>query len=267
MKSDQFFEALWQDYTRLTPQAAAIQQLFRDDGNSIVNDHVAFRTFADSPIDLEKLEPHILSLGYRYFDEYHFHEKHLRARAYLPGESLQPRIFLSELLWTELSGEAQTLCKTYIEQIDPNCIATSEVFWNGRLWTMPRWSEYQALLAESEYAAWLSIHGLHANHFTISVNVLKDDSLSYVNDKLQAAGYALNTSGGLIKGTPLSLLEQSATLADETTLTFADGDEHVVPTCYYEFAKRYRDDSGKLYQGFVPDNANHIFHSTDRQLH
>lgn len=267
MNSQQFFEALWQDYTRLTPQAATIQQLFRDDGNSIVNDHVAFRTFADSAISLEQLEPHILGLGYDCFDEYRFAEKHLRARAYLPRESLQPRIFLSELLWAELSGESQQLCKAFIDQIDPNCVTNAEVFWIGRLWAMPHWSDYQSLLMESEYAAWLSIHGLHANHFTISVNVLKDDSLNYVNDLLRAAGFALNTSGGLVKGTPLSLLEQSATLADETMLTFADGDQHVVPTCYYEFAKRYRDDSGKLYQGFVADNANHIFHSTDRQLH
>lgn len=267
MNPELFFEKLWQDYTHLTPQAATIQQLFRDDGNTIVNDHVAFRTFAHSPICLENLDPIILALGYLRFDEYCFAEKHLRARAYLPSEKFLPRIFVSELLWSELSGDVQRICDSCIKQIVPESIASPEVFWSGRLWAMPRWTDYEKLRDESEYAAWLAIHGLHANHFTISVNVLKDDSLDYVNNKLQEAGFALNVAGGLIKGAPQSLLEQSATVADETTLIFADGDEHIVPTCYYEFAKRYCDDTGKLYQGFVPENANHIFHSTDRRLH
>ena len=267
MNTEHFFEKLWQDYTQLTPQAATIQKLFRDDGNPIINDHVAFRTFGKSPISIDQLEPHILSLGYRFFDEYHFAEKHLRARAYLADNPLQARIFLSELVWQELSPQAQQLCQQIILQIDPQLTKAPDVFWRGRLWDIPRWQDYQRLSQESEYAAWLAVHGLHANHFTINVNVFKDASLNYVNEKLTAAGFALNSAGGLIKGTPQTLLEQSSTLADETTMTFADGDEHVVPTCYYEFAKRYRDEVGMLYQGFVPENANNIFHSTDRRVH
>lgn len=267
MKSEQFFAKLWQDYTRLTPQALTIQQLLRDDGNAIVNDHVAFRTFADSPISLNHLEHHILDLGYRCCDEYRFADKHLRARAYLPGSSMEPRIFFSELLWHELSAATQRLCQRFIAQIRPVAVEQADIFWSGRLWSIPHWSEYQQLSSESEYASWLAIHGLRANHFTISVNGLQDASLDYVIEKLQAAGFALNAAGGVIKGSPQSLLEQSATLADEMTMTFADGDEHTVPTCYYEFAKRYRDKSGNLYQGFVAENANTIFHSTDRRLH
>jgi hypothetical protein len=44
---------------------------------------------------------------------------------------------------------------------------------------------------------------------------------------------------------------------------FADGQMHAVPTCYYEFAKRYPDASGKLFQGFVATSADKIFESTD----
>ena len=38
-------DALWRDYTALTPQAARVHALFTARGEAIVNDHVALRTF------------------------------------------------------------------------------------------------------------------------------------------------------------------------------------------------------------------------------
>jgi hypothetical protein len=66
-----------------------------------------------------------------------------------------------------------------------------------------------------------------------------------------------------VKGTPDVLLEQGSTLADRVAVDFADG-SHVIPTCYYEFALRHPDATGKLYEGFVPASANRIFESTHR---
>jgi len=37
-----------------------------------------------------------------------------------------------------------------------------------------------------------------------------------------------------------------------------------VPSCYYEFAKRYADKSGEIYQGFVTTSADKIFESTNK---
>ena len=51
-------------------------------------------------------------------------------------------------------------------------------------------------------------------------------------------------------------------MADQTVVRFADGAEGQVPTCYYEFAKRYRDRNGVLFQGFVPTSADRLFEST-----
>ena len=51
-------------------------------------------------------------------------------------------------------------------------------------------------------------------------------------------GYILNSSGGEIKGSQNDLLEQSSTMADKMEVTFESGSESV-PSCYYEFAKRY----------------------------
>ena len=36
-----------------------------------------------------------------------------------------------------------------------------------------------------------------------------------------------------------------------------------IPSCYYEFARRYPLPSGEVFQGFVPESADTIFESTD----
>ena len=64
---------------------------------------------------------------------------------------------------------------------------------------------------------------------------------------------------------PEDLLVQASTLADSVSFTFADGQQQAVPSCFYEFAHRFADRSGELFQGFVPNNANTIFESTDRR--
>ena len=39
--------------------------------------------------------------------------------------------------------------------------------------------------------------------------------------------------------------------------------EFEIPNSYYEFAKRYPSEEGKLFQGFVAASADKIFESTD----
>jgi len=39
-----------------------------------------------------------------------------------------------------------------------------------------------------------------------------------------------------------------------------------IPTCFYEFARRYNSESGELFLGFHADSANKIFESTDLEL-
>ena len=98
----------------------------------------------------------------------------------------------------------------------------------------------------------------------MNVNELKTlQSLEEVNAFIKSLGFALNTSGGEIKGGAEEKLEQSSTLASEIAVSFDEG-EFKVPGCYYEFAKRYPLESGKLYQGFVAASADKIFESTSR---
>jgi len=264
MTLDSFFARLWDDYTAMTPQAQRIHDAFIDAGETIVNDHVAFRTFDRGPITLADLEPHLLALGYTRLEPYDFPAKKLRAYGYLPPDANQPRVFLSELKCDELSATAQRIIDGLVAQIDPARVASPEVLWAGRLWDAPSFEDYQTLMAESEYAAWLSIIGLRANHFTISINHFRTfDSVEKVLAKVESLGLGINESGGRVKGSPEVLLEQGSTLADRAAFTFAGGQVEEIPTCYYEFARRYRDADGKLYQGFVAASADKIFESTD----
>jgi len=264
MKIDIFFDHLWQDYITMTPQAEAIANALIARGERVQNDHVAFRTFNTGAIQLKKLEPFILEMGYRCYEPYQFPGKKLDACGYIPSSPDLPRIFLSELRVEELSGTVQSIIYRLTDQIDPAEVTGPSVFWRGPLWTPPSYEDYRQLAEESEYAAWLSVIGLRCNHFTIDVNALKSiDDIEQMNLMIEAMGFSINEAGGRVKGSPAVLLEQGSTIASVQPFTFPDGKLHDVPTCYYEFAKRHPDEDGNLYQGFVAASADKIFESTD----
>ncbi|WP_428243880.1 DUF1338 domain-containing protein [Gynuella sp.] len=264
MNITEFFVNLWNDYVRMTPQADAIQQAFQQRGDQVINDHVAFRTFKHSAIELEKIEPFLFDLGYQRNEQYHFSAKKLNAWSYIHQNEDQPLIFLSELLTDQLSAPAQKIIRSLTDQIDPGTITDASVFYSGRHWQCPDYQTYQSLLAESEYAAWLSVFGLRANHFTVAVHKLKSlQTLPEVNDFVESLDYELNTTGAKIKGSPEVLLEQSSTMASHQDITFGDGSIHQIPTCFYEFARRYPQADGSMFKGFVEANADKIFDSTN----
>ncbi|GHD63251.1 DUF1338 domain-containing protein [Jeongeupia chitinilytica] len=265
MSNAAFFDALWADHVAIAPQSAAIHALFAADNPVVINDHVAFRTFDTGPLSLARLETRLFDLGYRRHAPYSFPDKHLSAWGYVPADPDDPLVFLSELHVGALSSAAQALVTPIIDAIDPALASTPDVFLAGRVWPAISYGDYRMLAQESEYAGWLAALGLHANHFTVAVHRLHTPTtLEAVVQQVRTAGFAVNNAGGAIKGTPAELLEQAATLADRQPVSFAGGETHVVPTCYYEFARRYPDIDGRLYQGFVAASANRIFESTDR---
>lgn len=264
MSPAEFFEALWKDYVAMAPQAERIRQEFESRGEQVINDHVAFRTLGLEPIGIERLEPHVLALGYKQLEPYGFPAKKLRAYGYVSDEPNAPRIFLSELKVDELSSKSAAILKECAAWVDSSELAEPDVLWSGRLWDPISWEDYQTLVAESEYAAWVATLGLRPNHFTISVNHLqKTTEIEQVLQVVESLGYAVNDSGGRVKGSPEQLLEQGSTMADKMEVEFADNEKHEVPTCYYEFAKRYPDKDGNLFPGFVAASADKIFESTD----
>lgn len=270
--TDTFFTALWAQYIAAAPHAVQIRSLLETPEKPIINDHVAFRTFNLAPINIESIQPWLAQLGYVPLDDYVFEDKKLLAKSFVKQDSPQdldnyaPLIFFSELEVDKLSTKAQRIIHKLLEQLDASKLNAPEFFYSGQLWPSPSFEQYSSLLAESEYAAWLSVMGMRANHFTVLVNALESfDSLAELLSFLQQQGYTINESGGKIKGSPAVLLEQGATMADVRPYEFSDGYVEKLPTCFYEFALRYQAADGKLYQGFVPENADKIFESTHKR--
>jgi hypothetical protein len=137
------------------------------------------------------------------------------------------------------------------------------LIFSGSVFNPLLYETYNRLREESEYAAWFYVFGFRANHFTVSINSLKKhNNILSVNELLKKNGFILNNSGGEIKGTPSDLLQQSSTIADKVNVKFLEG-QFEVPCCYYEFAQRYPDSTGQLYNGFIEKSADKIFESTN----
>ncbi len=265
MEIESFFDRLWQDFKTIAPAAASIRQKLEEEGESVVNDHVAFRTYDLSPVSLTDLERHLLRYGYERYERYDFPAKKLNAYGYLHPSGAQPRVFLSELRTAELSAEHRALVQRLVAQVTPAIADRPDILWAGRLWNPIDKATYLRLRQESEFAAWVAVFGFRANHFTVSVNELQRyPSITKVLDFVEAQGFLVNESGGRVKGSPEVLLEQGSTQADMCEVELADGPAQL-PSSYYEFALRYADHDGRLYDGFVPTSADRIFESTDAE--
>ncbi|MGD8172414.1 DUF1338 domain-containing protein [Vibrio sp. TRT 21S02] len=263
MTPDTLFQLLWNDYIhRLCPSAEKVHYLL-EEGEPLINDHIALRTFNVSPLGIDTLAKPFLELGYQPKGEYQFEAKKLAAKHFEHPDPKQPKVFISELKVEECSLEMQQIIHKLVAQVDATKLNDPAFLYSGRLWNLSH-SDFELLAKESEYASWLAAHGYGANHFTVSVNQLNAmEEVKQVNDHLRKAGFSINEFGGEVKGSPDVLLEQSSTMADRVLVEFSEGPE-MIPGGFYEFAKRYPMDSGELYPGFVAASADKIFESTNQ---
>lgn len=268
MSTQNIFENLWTDYINLNPQAKRVHDLILNEekraGRNISrleNDHVAFRTYKHARIGLPTFVKVFEKHGYSVKGEYFFKEKKLYAQHLESKNPEQPRVFISELLIENFDQLVASTSEKVAQAIPDDLLTQDRLLWHGRPW-QASFATYQELMKQSEYAAWVYAFGFRTNHFTVSLNHLKAFAdLPTLNTFLKKNGIELNTSGGEIKGSKAVFLEQSSTLAEKVDTKFAERTEKI-PSCYYEFAQRYNDASGKLYNGFVEGSADKIFEST-----
>lgn len=249
----------------------------------IVNDHIAFRTLGVPNLGIASFEKIFLAFGYQKRDHYYFEGKKLDAYWYSPPGPQYPRIFVSELQVHALSGEAQGIIGRYtdaiasdpVDDLDLDDGAQVAAFLRRPLWPLPTAADYERLLEESEYAAWVIYNRYYLNHYTISIHVLKDgyNTLEDFNFFLESIGIKLNSAGGKIKTSADGLLRQSSTVSALYEATFAEGRKLQIAGSYVEFAQR---DPLPAYQhlpkaelkaehlrdGFETNNADKIFEST-----
>lgn len=264
IKAQKLFNRLWHDYISQNPEAKRVYDLLISEGETVENDHIAFRTWDDPRVNIDVLAKPFIDAGYEHKGDYVFEEKKLIAKhyEYKPFRDA-PRIFISALQAEYFSPFLQKTIAEIIDKIPQNLLASKALVHAGNVWGTPEYDTYMKLKEESEYAAWLYVYGFRANHFTVSINSLKKyNNIYLLNQFLKEQGFVLNSSGGEVKGTPEELLEQSSIKAGKLDIRFKKGIFNI-PSCYYEFARRYPDKSGKLYGGFIAKSADKIFESTD----
>lgn len=263
---DVLFNHLWQDYLSVTPSAKDVHKLLgATQADDVINDHIALRTFNIEKVGLEKLAAHFKAVGYKECGQYHFTQKKLFAKHFEHSDPSKPKVFISELIVEAFSPAMQQVIAKLVDQVDLASTTADNFLYSGTHWSVD-FATYKTLLAESEYGAWIAAWGYRANHFTVSINHLANFStIEAVNHKLKQANFSLNVAGGEIKGSSQVMLEQSSTLADNVKVVFSDGDM-AIPSCFYEFALRYKKPDGDIYSGFVAASANKIFESTNASV-
>ncbi|WP_439559169.1 DUF1338 domain-containing protein [Dyadobacter sp.] len=251
--------------------------------DEIENDHIAFRTMGVPQLGVRSFEKIFLHYGYEKRDHYFFEGKKLDAWWYSPPRETDPRIFVSELRVGDLSEEVQRIIRSYTDEVtsdpadslDLDNGAEVDAFLHKPLWRTPTVSDYQTLLKESEYAAWVIYNRYYLNHFTISVHNLPEgyNTVADFNVFLEKNGIKLNTSGGKVKESPDGGLLQSSTVAEMLDAEFANGEKLRISGSYVEFAERkvlpaFKDIPAEQIQrkhrrdGFEAGNADKIFEST-----
>lgn len=285
---DTVLNGLMRRYKERVPNVSLILNAMVADGivdhaDHIENDHIAFRTMGVPHLGIQSFEKIFLHYGYQKMDHYFFEGKKLDAWWYSPPRETDPRIFVSELRVNDLSAESQRIIKSYTDEVTSDPVdaldldngAEVDAFLHRPLWRTPTVGDYQSLLKESEYAAWVIYNRYYLNHFTISVHNLPEgyNTVAAFNEFLEKNGIRLNTSGGKIKISPDGGLLQSATVAEMIDAEFENGEHLTISGSYVEFAerkvlphfqnippaeisRRHRRD------GFEAANADKIFEST-----
>lgn len=257
MTAAELLEVLWRGYVVAAPQVVRVHELLTQRGEILVHDHIAFMTFGAPGIGIDALARPFEALGWRARDGDGFAGRHLCARYWQHDDAALPKAFITELVLDELSPAAQAVIGRLVGQLPAGGASRGAVPWVGRPWSLT-YGEYLALGAESDLAAWVAAFGAGVHHFTVDLDSLSTfPDLEALGAFLIEHGFTLDDRGGAIRGSRADRIEQSSTSADTAVVAFADQVVRI-PSCRYEFARRYRLPSGELFHGFVPASAGHV---------
>lgn len=293
------FDELWNDYRSRVSYVRTYEEVIAKHGATFVNDHIAFRTFAtQNPLTgIGSLSRIFEALGYQAAGCYQFPDKHLSAIHYQHSHPELPKLFISELRVWELSEEVQAIiastCQTHrppaplqsltqlaqlrgqalSSPIDESLMERLVQEFRVRPWVIPNQMELEGINRESQYAAWVLVHGYNVNHFTSLINshgVRELDNIEKTVQALQAAGVPMKEN---IEGRPGSKLRQTATAAVEVEVpVIVNGEETRTPWsyAYFELAERGEvtdPETGKAhrFEGFLGPQATQLFEMTRRE--
>jgi hypothetical protein len=186
--------------------------------------------------------------------------KHIIHGALKTHRTNLPESFLADLHHLETKSESsrESLLDEAVE------------FFHELPWHLPEKSDLLELNLDSQYAAWVLVHGYNVNHFTSLINSHKVPAL----DDIEKTSMALLNSGVPMKkeieGARGSKLRQTATEAVVIDVpVLENGKLTSIPWtyAYFELAQRdaFKDlGTGKLlrYEGFLGPQATNLFDMT-----
>lgn len=293
----ELFDALWSRYRRRVSYVGQYERIVREAGATFVNDHIALRTFAcQQPLTgIASIARVFEALGYALAGCYNFPNKHLSAIHLQHTNREFPKVFVSELRTWELSPSAQQIIQKIVSSHRPELKVETLAAISNRTdgdaenrpalldtvvaqfhelpWNAPEKDGVAALNDESQYAAWVAVHGYNVNHFTSLINSHGVESLDDIEktvDALRKAGVPMKAE---IEGKPGSKLRQTATEAAVIDVTVREnGQDTVMPWtyAYMELAERgdvADPETGKptRFEGFLGPQATHLFEMTKRK--
>ncbi len=291
------FDRLWVGYRQRVPYVQAYERVIHEHGATFVNDHIAFRSIAvERPMaGMASVSRIFEALGYRPAGCYTFEDKHLTAVHFQHPHPQFPKLFISELKTWELEPAARTAIRRTLEShapalpdetLDALCsveelslddresLLEAVVDWFERLpWIVPEKQDVLTVNEQSQYAAWVLVHGYAVNHFTTLINSHGSESLNDIEKTvaaLKAAGVPMKET---IEGAPGSKLRQTATAAAVIDVPVRDGGvETTMPWtyAYFELAERGQvtdPETGRRvrFEGFLGPQATQLFEMTRKE--
>ncbi len=286
----ELLDSLWARYRGRVEPARRYEALVERQGGLFRNDHLAFRTLAwqDPASGVATVSRLFEALGYSSAGCYEFPDKKLSAVHFAHSNPALPKLFVSQLRTWELSAEGRAAAARSLARQRPpfpdealarlaslsrgapspasrgallsRCLS----FFSQRPWPAPEKADVLALDRESQYAAWVLVHGSDVNHFTAAV----EDIEKAVAD-LRADGVKMKAE---IEGAPGSPLRQSSTEAVVLPVDVFDGGKPGKldwTYAYFELAER----PGRLdpatgkkvrFEGFLGGQATNLFDMTAR---
>lgn len=288
------FDRLWDKYRQRVNYVATYEQLIKNEDASFFNDHIAFRTFSwqNPMLGISTLSRLFQTLGYIAADSYQFKDKHLNAIYFQHSNPEFPKLFISELRTWELNSTSRKIIhdavKTHrtnlpesflvdLYHLDSKSKSTRASlldeavdFIHDLPWNVVEKADLLELNKESQYGAWVLVHGYNVNHFTSLINSHKVpalDDIEKTSNALLNAGVPMKKE---IEGDRGSKLRQTATEAVVIDVPILEnGKLNTIPWTYAYFELAQRDSyieaaSGKIlrYEGFLGAQATNLFDMT-----
>ncbi|MBI3420269.1 MAG: DUF1338 domain-containing protein [Proteobacteria bacterium] len=297
----QLLDALWTRYKSRVDYACQYQSMVEARGGKVQNDHIAFRTLntqtGQQPAGVEALARIFTSLGYRQMEQYIFTDKKLASWHYEhPANPHNPKIFISQLEVEKLSPATAALIKETVANIpdllsaqdlklladlksgknigdtEGNALVGHLADFFSRPWKPPERATVEQVNKESQYAAWMLLHGNSVNHFTAYINyqqVKEWPDLEATVNALRQAGLPMKSE---FEGERGSKLRQSSTQAwdEDCDVLESNGKPGKLrwSYAYYELAERGMvpgpHGTPVLFQGFLGEQATNLFEMTKR---